>query len=101
VERLPDASAQVYFAERPLGSRLSAAASHQSAVVDSRATLEQRVEVLRQRHADGQVPKPEQWGGYRLRPLAFEFWQGRENRLHDRMRYRLQDTTWVIERLQP
>jgi len=101
VERLPDGSGQIYFAERPLGSRLSAAASHQSAVVDSRATLEQRVEALRARHADGQVPKPEQWGGYRLRPLAFEFWQGRENRLHDRLRYRLQDNTWVIERLQP
>jgi pyridoxamine 5'-phosphate oxidase len=101
VERLPDASAQVYFAERPLGSRLSAAVSQQSAVVDSRATLEQRVEALRTQHADGQVPKPEQWGGYRLRPVAFEFWQGRENRLHDRMCYRLHDGAWVIERLQP
>ncbi|WP_020680716.1 pyridoxamine 5'-phosphate oxidase [Marinobacterium rhizophilum] len=101
VERLPDVFAQTYFAERPLGSRLSAAASKQSAVVDSRATLEQRVDALRTQHADGLVPKPEQWGGYRLRPVAFEFWQGRENRLHDRMCYRLQDGAWVIERLQP
>jgi len=101
VERLPDAFAQTYFAERPLGSRLSAAASQQSAVVDSRATLEQRVDALRKQHADGLVPKPEQWGGYRLRPVAFEFWQGRENRLHDRMCYRLHDGAWVIERLQP
>jgi pyridoxamine 5'-phosphate oxidase len=101
VERLPDASAQSYFAERPLGSRLSAAVSQQSALVDSRATLEQRVEALHAQYPDGQVPKPEQWGGYRLQPLAFEFWQGRESRLHDRMRYRLQDNAWIIERLQP
>ncbi len=101
VERLAAESAQSYFSERPLGSRLSAAASHQSAVVDSRATLEARVEQLRTLYADGQVPKPEHWGGYRLRPVVFEFWQGRESRLHDRFRYRLQDTNWVIERLQP
>jgi pyridoxamine 5'-phosphate oxidase len=101
VERLPDADAQSYFAERPLGSRLSAAASQQSAVVDSRAVLEQRVEALRRQHGDGPVPKPEQWGGYRLVPVAFEFWQGRESRLHDRMRYRLRDGAWIIERLQP
>jgi pyridoxamine 5'-phosphate oxidase len=75
--------------------------SQQSALVDSRATLEQRVEALHAQYPDGQVPKPEQWGGYRLQPLAFEFWQGRESRLHDRMRYRLQDDAWIIERLQP
>ncbi len=101
VQRLSQADARSYFAERPLGSRLSAAASHQSAVVDSRATLEQRVEELRRQHADGKVPKPEQWGGYRLVPAAFEFWQGRESRLHDRLHYRLQDGGWIIERLQP
>ncbi|NVK43385.1 MAG: pyridoxamine 5'-phosphate oxidase [Oceanospirillaceae bacterium] len=101
VEQLPAAFGVTYFNERPLGSRLSAAASCQSATVDSRETLEARVEALRQRHADGAVPKPDQWGGYRLQPLRFEFWQGRENRLHDRFGYRLENGAWVIERLQP
>ncbi|GGO86851.1 pyridoxine/pyridoxamine 5'-phosphate oxidase [Marinobacterium nitratireducens] len=101
VEPLAAEFGDTYFNERPLGSRLSAAASCQSAVIDSRASLEARVEELRRLHADGKVPKPELWGGYRLKPLRFEFWQGRESRLHDRFSYRLENGDWTIERLQP
>ncbi|MBY4678015.1 pyridoxamine 5'-phosphate oxidase [Marinobacterium arenosum] len=101
VERLSPAQAEQYFNERPFGSRLSAAASHQSQVVDSRATLERQVEQLKQRHPDENLPRPQRWGGYRLVPSKFEFWQGRENRLHDRFRYTLTEQGWQIDRLQP
>ncbi|MCV6588955.1 MAG: pyridoxamine 5'-phosphate oxidase [Marinobacterium sp.] len=101
VERLSPAQGDTYFNERPFGSRLSAAASHQSQIVDSRETLEQRVAELETAHPQEDLQRPERWGGYRLIPSAFEFWQGRENRLHDRFRYRLSDHGWVVERLQP
>ncbi len=101
VERLDAAAAQAYFDSRPLDSRLSAAASRQSAPVADRATLEQRVEALRRDHPDGNIPRPPEWGGYRLKPNAYEFWQGREGRLHDRFRFRSGDHGWVLERLQP
>ena len=98
---LPAAQGKKYFNERPVGSRLSAAASHQSAVIESREALEAAVEDLRQQYSDGEVPHPERWGGYILRPTSFEFWQGRESRLHDRFRYQLIDGSWQIDRLQP
>ncbi len=101
VEKLPIEQGKKYFNERPVGSRLSAAASCQSAVVDSRETLEQRVENLSNAHPDGDIPHPEEWGGYILKPTRFEFWQGRANRLHDRFTYRLENDNWIIERLQP
>lgn len=101
VERLPEAFGETYFNERPVGSRLSAAASHQSAVIASRALLDERVEQLRSACPDGRIPKPQDWGGYRLRPLRFEFWQGRASRLHDRFSFRLEDGRWIVERLQP
>ncbi|WP_027856657.1 pyridoxamine 5'-phosphate oxidase [Marinobacterium jannaschii] len=101
VERLPVSQGEKYFNERPLGSRLSAAASHQSEVIESRQALEAAVDKLQQQHSDGQVPHPERWGGYCLKPTAFEFWQGRESRLHDRFRYTLVDGSWQIDRLQP
>ena len=85
---------------RPAGSRLSAAASPQSAVVAGRAELEQRVADLRGRHGDD-PPRPESWGGYRLAPATWEFWQHREDRLHDRLRYRRDGTSWLVERLAP
>lgn len=101
VEKLPLEQGERYFNERPVGSRLSAAASCQSAVVDSRETLESRVQALQDAHPDGDIPHPEEWGGYILKPTRFEFWQGRENRLHDRFTYRLENNQWIIERLQP
>ncbi len=103
VELLDAASADEYFQQRPAGSRFAAATSCQSQPVDSRATLEARITALRSAHPQGDVPRPEQWGGYRLRPQSFEFWQGRENRLHDRFRYTCAAAgeRWMIERLQP
>lgn len=101
VERLDEQAAQAYFDSRPLDSRLSAAASRQSAPVADRETLERRVQALRREHPDGRVPRPADWGGYRLKASAFEFWQGREGRLHDRFRYAAHDDGWLIERLQP
>jgi pyridoxamine 5'-phosphate oxidase len=101
VEKLDPASATAYFASRPEDSRFSAAASWQSTPVASREALEAQVAELRRRHPDGAVPKPAEWGGYRLRPEAFEFWQGREGRLHDRFRFTRSASGWQVERLQP
>jgi len=101
VEKLDQAAGTAYFASRPAESRFSAAASHQSAPIDSRDALEARVAELRKRHPDDRVPRPEQWGGYRLTPVCYEFWQGRAGRLHDRFRFDRIDDVWVAERLQP
>ncbi len=101
VEQLDYNAGEHYFNERPLGSRFSAAASHQSAPIDSRASLESAVEELKRAWPDGNIPCPETWGGYRLIPERFEFWQGRENRLHDRFCYRLEAGQWQVDRLQP
>jgi pyridoxamine 5'-phosphate oxidase len=92
---------EAYFHSRPPGSQLSAAASPQSRVIDGRAILERRVAELATGSADGQVPLPEFWGGYRLAHEVVEFWQGRPNRLHDRLRYRRVGDTWKLERLAP
>jgi pyridoxamine 5'-phosphate oxidase len=101
VEKVSDAASDEYFQTRPLGSKLGAWASNQSEVVDSRETLESRFAEIEKRFGED-VPRPPHWGGYRLKPNEIEFWQGRENRLHDRLRYRLQeDGSWVIERLGP
>jgi pyridoxamine 5'-phosphate oxidase len=101
VEKISTAESEEYFRSRPLGSKLGAWASDQSAVVDKRETLEVRFAELQKRFGED-VPRPEHWGGYRLRPNSIEFWQGRDNRLHDRLRYRLRDNgVWVIERLGP
>ena len=92
---------EAYFHSRPPGSQLSAAASPQSRVIDDRAALERRVAELAAGHQDGQVPLPDFWGGFRLAHEVVEFWQGRPNRLHDRLRYRRAGNTWKIERLAP
>ena len=86
-----------YWATRPLGSRLSAAASEQSLPVANREVLEERVAAL----LGAEPPRPERWGGYRLEPDAFEFWQHRDDRLHDRFRYTRAAGGWSVERLQP
>lgn len=101
VARLDDASADAYFASRPHGSRLAAAASHQSRVVATREALEQRYRELEAQYPDGSVPRPPEWGGFRIVPEMYEFWQGRPNRFHDRVRYRREDDWWVKERLAP
>jgi pyridoxamine 5'-phosphate oxidase len=102
VEKVTPEESDSYFATRPLDSRLSVYASRQSEVLDSRATLESRFETARQAYPDGNVPRPEWWGGFRVIPDQFEFWQGRPSRLHDRLQYRKQpDGRWIRERLAP
>jgi pyridoxamine 5'-phosphate oxidase len=91
-----------YFRGRPEGSKLGAWASRQSAVIAGRAVLEEQMRQLQERYPDGNIPRPPNWGGYRLRPEVIEFWQGRPSRLHDRLRYtRIDDGHWRIERLSP
>ncbi|MDD3609570.1 MAG: pyridoxamine 5'-phosphate oxidase [Halothiobacillaceae bacterium] len=101
VERLSEHDAENYFRQRPPGSRLAAAASHQSQPIGSREALEQRVAVLKAQYPDGGVPRNPDWGGYRLIPEHFEFWQGRESRMHDRFVYTRVGEGWRIERLMP
>jgi pyridoxamine 5'-phosphate oxidase len=91
---------EAYFRSRPLGSRLSAWASPQSEPVADRATLERALADMENRYGT-EPPRPPHWGGYRLEPHAIEFWQGRENRLHDRLLYRRRNGGWTIERLAP
>ena len=99
--RIDPAESDAYFERRPLGSRLSAAASPQSEVIADRASLEARVRALMDAHPHGHVPRPGGWGGFRVAPATLEFWQGRKNRLHDRVRYRREAGEWRRERLAP
>jgi pyridoxamine 5'-phosphate oxidase len=99
VERLPAAESDAYFATRPRGAQLGAVVSRQSGVLGSRTDLEQAVEELAA--AAGEVARPESWGGFRLVPDRYEFWQHRDDRLHDRFRYSRDGDGWRIERLYP
>ncbi|MEM7102209.1 MAG: pyridoxamine 5'-phosphate oxidase [Bacteroidota bacterium] len=103
VEKLSPEESTAYFQSRPKGSQIGAHASPQSQVIENRTVLEQNVERLNVRFEnDDMLPRPEHWGGFRLIPNQFEFWQGRPSRLHDRIRYRqLENGKWVIERLAP
>lgn len=103
VEKVSDAESDEYFASRPRESQIGAWASPQSQVIPDRVFLEQRVARFSEQFTNEPVPRPPTWGGWRLLPTQFEFWQGRPSRLHDRFRYTLMGTTrsWMIERLAP
>ncbi len=100
VERTTRAESEAYFHSRPYGSQVAASISQQSAVIPDRAWLESERDRLAAAHPDT-VPLPDFWGGFRIVPETVEFWQGRENRLHDRLRYRRTGENWLIERLAP
>jgi len=99
-EKVAAEDSDAYFASRPLGARLSAWASAQSERVADRATLERALEGMKHKYGE-HPPRPPHWGGYRLMPAAIEFWQGRANRLHDRLLYSRSGTRWTIERIAP
>lgn len=102
VEPLPAQESDAYYASRPRGSRLGAWASDQGAVLADRAELEARLREVEARFPTDEIPRPDDWGGYRLRPDAIELWQGRPDRLHDREHFLLQpDGSWRAERLSP
>jgi len=101
VSRTSEAESEAYYRTRPLGSRLGAWASLQSSVIASRAELEQRLHEVERRFPDEDIPLPPHWGGFRVVPDEIEFWQGRQNRLHDRLQYRREGETWRIARLSP
>jgi pyridoxamine 5'-phosphate oxidase len=100
VTKVTSGESDAYYATRPLGARLSAWASAQSEAVDNRAVLEKAMAEARSRHGDA-PPRPPHWGGYRVEPRAIEFWQGRSDRLHDRLVYRRSGGNWTLERLSP
>ncbi|NJL60982.1 MAG: pyridoxamine 5'-phosphate oxidase [Methylacidiphilales bacterium] len=102
VEKVSENESDEYFYSRPLNSRLGAWTSNQSEIIGDRNVLEQRFQELQNQYIDGNVPRPQYWGGLRVIPTEIEFWQGRPSRLHDRLRYtRLENGSWKIERLSP
>ncbi len=100
-EKIPRGESLRYFHSRPRGSQIGAWVSHQSEVIDARRILEGRMAEMEERFEKKTIPLPPHWGGYRLKPHRFEFWQGRTNRLHDRFRYTLEKNNWRIDRLAP
>lgn len=102
IERVSAEESDQYFASRPAGSRLGAIVSAQSQVIPSRDVLERRLHELEAEYEDKDIPRPAHWGGFRVVPTIIEFWQGRPNRLHDRLRYRRDPSNaWIVERLSP
>ncbi len=101
LEKITDKESDLYFESRPYESRLGAWTSEQSKVIDGRHILDTRFEEFSKKYADGYVPRPPHWGGYRLKPAHIEFWQGRPSRLHDRILFTLENREWKMERLAP
>jgi pyridoxamine 5'-phosphate oxidase len=101
VERVDTDESDTYFATRPRGAQLAAAASRQGRVLANRAQLDEAVAELAREYEGRDVPRPEHWGGYRVRPETYEFWQHRDDRLHDRLRYSRDGGAWRLERLAP
>jgi len=100
-EKVSSEESVTYFNSRPFDSRISATVSEQSKIIENRDLLESKFSELKKKYEDQNIPKPEHWGGYRLKPINFEFWQGRENRLHDRIQYSKDGDIWNINRLSP
>ncbi len=102
IEEITKTELLKYFLSRPRGSQIGAWVSHQSEVVTSRSILEEKFDQIRKKFANGEIPFPDKWGGYIIKPTLFEFWQGGRDRLHDRFEYSLQkDSSWQINRLEP
>ena len=101
-EKIAENLSDGYFESRPEGSRLGAIVSPQSDVIPSRTFLEEKLTILEEEYKDKEITRPENWGGYIVKPVSVEFWQGRANRLHDRIRYKLEeDLSWKVDRLAP
>jgi len=101
-EKIAENLSDGYFESRPRGSQLGAIVSNQSDVIENRTILENQLEALEKKFEGKEIPRPKHWGGYIVKPIEIEFWQGRANRLHDRIRYSLQsDYNWKIDRLSP
>lgn len=101
-EKIAEEMSKTYFKSRPIGSQLGAIVSNQSEIIPNRNFLEQKLQNLEKLYENQEIPKPDFWGGFIVKPISVEFWQGRPNRLHDRIRYELQDdTSWYIDRLSP
>jgi pyridoxamine 5'-phosphate oxidase len=101
-KKIPTAESMKYFATRPRGSKLGAWSSHQSEIISNRSMLEAKLEEIKSKFASGDIPLPSFWGGYRVKPMRIEFWQGRQHRLHDRFLYTLTPAgSWEVDRLSP
>lgn len=100
-EKSPEELSDTYFNSRPRMSRLGALVSDQSEPVENRDVLEERLVILKKKYKEKEIPRPKHWGGFTIKPSSMEFWQGRESRLHDRIRYNLEEEEWKTIRLQP
>jgi len=101
VEKVSTQQSLKYFLSRPAGSQLGAWVSNQSQVISSRSILESKLEQMKKKFQEGKIPLPDHWGGYRIVPETFEFWQGRKSRLHDRFFFEKQESNWTLNRLAP
>ncbi|TSE11512.1 pyridoxamine 5'-phosphate oxidase [Aquimarina algiphila] len=101
VEKIDKQASLKYFRSRPRGSQIGALTSNQSEIIESRTELEKKLKSLEDEYHNKEIPMPESWGGYRIQPIEFEFWQGRPNRLHDRIRFFIKNEDWETVRLSP